>query len=222
MADRVKYFLLGLLFLVVVGVVAFDRWNAAPEPAKSDPKDRAIVKVEPLPPPVSITPPRVEPAPIQPAPPAPAPAPVVAEPPPLPAPKPPPPSMVHHVVGENETLEGIALRYYKTTKGVAWIVRANGLENANFIRAKQKLVIPPAPEGAAAPPAAVKAPEAPAAKPAAPGTYRVKADETDLYAICRRLYGPDGLPARVARVMDENGLYSATVTPGALLRLPKD
>jgi LysM repeat protein len=28
MTDRVKYFLLGLLFLVVAGVIAFDRWNS--------------------------------------------------------------------------------------------------------------------------------------------------------------------------------------------------
>ncbi|MDH3590742.1 MAG: hypothetical protein OER88_02620, partial [Planctomycetota bacterium] len=28
MADRVKYFVLGVLFLVVAGVIAFDRWNS--------------------------------------------------------------------------------------------------------------------------------------------------------------------------------------------------
>lgn len=219
MADRVKYFLLGLLFLVVAGVVAYERWNStdASEFAKSDPKDRATVRVEP--PPVSITPPRVEPAPVRPAPPAP----VTPEPPPLPAPRPPPPSPVHHVVAENETLEAIALRYYKSTKGIEWIVRANDLRDANFLRVKQKLVIPPAPEGEAAQPAGLaKAQDAPKEKPAPPGTYRVKPGETDLYAICRKLYGAEGLPARVARVMDENGLYSATVTPGALLRLPKE
>jgi LysM repeat protein len=35
MADRVKYFLLGLLFLVVAGVIAFDRWNSR-EPMSPD------------------------------------------------------------------------------------------------------------------------------------------------------------------------------------------
>ena len=27
MVDRIKYFLLGLLFLIVAGVIAYDRWN---------------------------------------------------------------------------------------------------------------------------------------------------------------------------------------------------
>jgi len=32
MADRVKYFLLGVLFLVVAGVIAYDRWNSTGVP----------------------------------------------------------------------------------------------------------------------------------------------------------------------------------------------
>ena len=32
MADRVNYFLLGLLFLIVAGVIAYDRWNPGGEP----------------------------------------------------------------------------------------------------------------------------------------------------------------------------------------------
>ena len=49
MADRVKYFLLGLLFLVVAGVIAYDKWNApgaVPETADAgDPADHWEVYV---------------------------------------------------------------------------------------------------------------------------------------------------------------------------------
>ena len=38
MVDRVKYFLLGLLFLIVAGVIAYDRWNTDEyqEPAQDE------------------------------------------------------------------------------------------------------------------------------------------------------------------------------------------
>ena len=50
MADRVNYFLLGLLFLIVAGVIAYDRWNPGGDPAEeqlANRDHRATVTVEP-------------------------------------------------------------------------------------------------------------------------------------------------------------------------------
>ncbi|MGH7163259.1 MAG: hypothetical protein ACREID_07230, partial [Planctomycetota bacterium] len=60
MADRVKYFLLGLLFLVVAGVIAYDRWNSADETAvaaAARPEDRVAIRIGPVaaaPPPAAV------------------------------------------------------------------------------------------------------------------------------------------------------------------------
>lgn len=51
MADRVNYFLLGLLFLIVAGVIAYDRWNPggeSPEDQLANQDNRATVTVEPV------------------------------------------------------------------------------------------------------------------------------------------------------------------------------
>jgi len=50
MADRVNYFLLGLLFLIVAGVIAYDRWNPGGDSAEeqlANRDNRATVTVEP-------------------------------------------------------------------------------------------------------------------------------------------------------------------------------
>ncbi|MEM8885341.1 MAG: LysM peptidoglycan-binding domain-containing protein [Planctomycetota bacterium] len=52
MADRVKYFLLGLLFLVVAGVIAYDRWNSreitgGPETADAERNRGSVWTTEP-------------------------------------------------------------------------------------------------------------------------------------------------------------------------------
>jgi len=230
MADRVKYFLLGLLFLVVAGVIAYDRWNSvdAPEVPKGDASAHMTIAVEPPVTTPSPPPPRVDPEPAVPPPLSAADRSAKRDaevrdelpPPSLPAVKA-VPQPVYHIVADDENLEAIAMRYYKTAKGIDWIVDANGLRDANFIRAKQKLLIPPSPEGAAPKPPDEAARTKPDAKPALPATYRVRSGESDLYAICRKLYGADGLGARVARVMEANQLYSASVAAGTLLRLPK-
>ncbi|MCZ6571631.1 MAG: LysM domain-containing protein [Planctomycetota bacterium] len=221
MVDRVKYFLLGLLFLIVAGVIAYDRWNTDeyqepaqdetvsvrfPDPPLREGRDRTGA---------ARTPPRVTPAartpvrstirhtdPL-------VPKPVVHK---KPVVRPPVPAARIHVVRSGETLESIALEYYKTSRGIAWIVQANGLRNANFIREKQKLKIPAPPTGAVR-----RAPKRPGK---VPSTYVVKAGDGDLYAICRRFYGASGQGARVNKILEMNGLWSAEVTPGTTLRLP--
>ena len=125
MADRVKYFLLGLLFLVVAGVIVYDRWNPVTDPPSNQeanaasnrgtaevgpglrvPKPTPVVKPIPMPKPIER--PKVQPEP---------------QPKPIPAPT------RYHIVKRGESLESIALSYYKTRKGTAWIVAANSLAN---------------------------------------------------------------------------------------------
>jgi LysM repeat protein len=235
MADRVKYFLLGVLFLVVAGVIAYDRWNSSgvsdevaetrgddtggdfdlsvrPEP-KPEPPPPATASEQPQPPPKPATAPvQRPPSNIPDLPPGPV------APPPPPAPKPEPKPDRTHVIRKGETLEAIAIRYYGTRDGIQWIVSANGLPNANRIYANQKLVIPAKKEitkergsGDAAP--AKKADKL-------PSRYTVKEGDGDLYAICRRLYGSEGQGARVNRVMEMNHLWSADVKAGTVLILP--
>jgi LysM repeat protein len=237
MADRVKYFVLGLLFLVVAGVIAYDNWNSKGTPdqvvASGGDSDRVEVTVggeednarEANRGGLSITPepePEPEPAPKPDPEPAPKPTPKpepAPKPDPEPAPKPAPEMRDRtHIVQSGESLERIAIKYYGTRRGIGWIVERNGLANPNRIYAKQKLIIP-----------ARKELNAPAAKKTArkvskpsgeiPSRYTVKSGE-DLYAICRRFYGPKGLAARVDRVMDLNQLWKAEVKPGAVLILP--
>ncbi len=226
MAERLKYFMLGLLFLVVAGVIAYDKWNTVEDPSSGP--DQVAIKIDP-PPVVPPRPPAPEP---QPAPtpdpvPPPNPAPVPHRPADVPAPAPVPPTPAPkpatarvHVVASGETLEEIAVRYYGTIKGVPRIVSANGLQDANRISVNQKLTIPDAEDAARQPPAAREPRRDGGAT--VPESYRVKDGESDLYAICSRMYGAEGLSARVARVMDINGLWSASVRPGTVLRLPRD
>ena len=279
MADRVKYLLLGLLFLVVAGVIAYDRWNPAGEElieargagadgarvfvdtgkdlggindrglpqsgnslsaaggssrdatdGSGDPADGRLdgrsaerqprgLRIDiddpggkpsstPASPPrvLPTTPPQNQLSPVRPEPAAPVPA----------APR----SAQTHVVQPGETLERISLDYYGSVRGVAWIMDANEIENANRIFAKQKLVIPAAREGGTSP--------RPVANPSArtdltatvPSAYVVRQGDGDLYAICKRFYGTQGLPARVHQVMSLNGLWSKDVAVGSRLQLP--
>lgn len=236
MADRVKYFLLGVLFLVVAGVIAYDRWNSAGEPQavaerpEADTGDdfdmssvvppRRELSVEQDAPP-DRQPPADPQGPIgpsqQPVPPATAPAPDRTPKPEARKPEAPAPDKTH-VIRKGETLEAIAIKYYGTRDGIEWIVQANRLGNANRIFANQKLVIPAKKEmpkegglGGTA-----------KAKPqgTVPSRYKVKENDGDLYAICRRFYGREGQGARVARVMELNHLYSADVKTGTVLMLP--
>ncbi|MCK6460237.1 MAG: LysM peptidoglycan-binding domain-containing protein [Planctomycetes bacterium] len=243
MADRVKYFLLGVLFLVVAGVIAYDRWNSAgesPEIAEASGDDTTgdfdalsvrpdAPKTEPTPPanpgqqpqlppssPPGQSPPTPGPSP-DPVVPAPGPKPEVKPAPKPPEPKPEPART--HVIRKGETLEAIAIKYYGTREGIEWIVDANGLPNANRIYANQKLVIPAKKvitkeRGSGDAAATAKAP----AK--IPSRYTVKESDGDLYAICRRIYGPEAQGARVSRIMELNHLWSADVKAGTVLILP--
>ena len=238
MADRVKYFLLGVLFLVVAGVIAYDRWNSAGEPrrdvAESEDKDTGVdidMKTVPRPDPLAVpdTPPINDGNPVDSAPaPGPAqppvnPAPPRAEPkvqPPRVEPKPQPPAPDKtHVVKKGDTLEAIAIKYYGNREGIEWIADANRLGNRNRIFQNQKLIIPAkkeiAKEGATGGKTATKA-----SSGKVPSRYTVKESDGDLYAICRRFYGGDGLSARVHRVMELNHLYSRDVKAGTVLILP--
>jgi len=174
MADRVKYFLLGLLFLVVAGVIAFDRWNSrepmGPDEASAraddsgeiwiNPPNRGTQEPEPL---------RIDPNGGTPPaelrngtrgggkevgylPPldddgedADDPAP---KPLPKPEPKPAPAPRTDkvHVVRSGETLGEIAQQYYpgSAASGLRLIVEANKIENPNVIRENTRLVIPSA------------------------------------------------------------------------------
>lgn len=245
MADRVKYFLLGLLFLVVAGVIAYDRWNttpnelattgddhrwevvvgtqtppaeraaelavpATPEPAKKEQTKTATQK------PAPETKPARQPMRLEP--PAPEPPskskPVVTVRPPAAAPK-------VHIIRAGETLESIALRYYKTRKGVQWIVDANKLKDPDRVYENQKLVIPARKVTTKRTPTTTTKKTAGKKQLPADGRYTVKPGDGDLYAICRRFYGSKGEGARVARIMELNNLWSAEVKPGSVLILPK-
>jgi len=224
MADRVKYFLLGLLFLVVAGVIAYDRWNTAPTEVADQGDDRGwevfvgTKKQSPTPRELSVPP---APEPVRPAPPKPTPAktkPAVVEPPPRPPVEIEPPAPRVHVIRAGETLESIALHYYKTRQGIQWIVKANKLKNPDRVYEKQKLVIPARKVIKATPgPRPTTSPN----QIPADGRYKVKSNDGDLYAICRRFYGSKGEGARVARIMELNHLWSADVKAGTLLILPK-
>lgn len=220
MVDRVKYFLLGLLFLVVAGVIAYDRWNT---PVGADENRtngaRADVHAAPAPeldpPPLNVPHdplPNEDPDEKKAAKPEPKPV----QPKPLPPkPKPAPPAKARvHVVKSGENLEGIAVRYYKTRAGVVWIVEANALKDKNKIFLNQKLIIPARKD--LDKPAAITRPRKPAVLPS---EYKVKSGE-DLYDICRRFYGGTGLAARVAGVMRRNSLWTAKVKSGTVLSLP--
>jgi nucleoid-associated protein YgaU len=244
MADRVKYFLLGVLFLVVAGVIAYDRWNRGNEgqevagnPADDTTDDwhaTAGLKVDnPVPavtnqgttPPATVTndPPVVEHTPPPATPPNPAPAtPPGPKPEPKPEPAPAKAQDMTHVIQKGETLEAIAIKYYGTREGISWIVSANGLKNANRIYVNQKLVIPARKElTKSGGPGGAKPAEKPAASSGkVPSPYKVREGDGDLYKICRRFYGAEGLGARVSQILETNHLWSANVTPGTVLILP--
>lgn len=234
MADRVKYFLLGLLFLVVAGVIAYDRWNTGPTDVADSGDDRGwevFVGTKPQPPSpgkeLAVPPDPEEKKPAKPETKT-LPvtvkkrAPIVVEPPQeKPAVvevKPPAPKV--HVIRSGETLESIALHYYKTRKGVQWIVDANKLKDPNRVYENQKLVIPARKVIQTRKKTEPRAKTSPSKIPAS-GRYTVKAGDGDLYAICRRFYGSKGEGARVARIMELNKLWSAEVKPGTVLILPK-
>ena len=92
---------------------------------------------------------------------------------------------------------------------------ANSLANPDRIFEKQKLIIPARKElrnsGRSRPRTIPKR---------IPARYTVKASDRDLYTICRRFYGTKGQGARVAKVMELNGLWSADVKAGTTLILP--
>jgi len=250
MADRVKYFLLGVLFLVVAGVIAYDRWNPSGEPRDvaerpqtdtGDDFDMSSSRREILTVPGTVPDPQTtaapsgstpEPVAAEQAHAAAATAPPAASKPETPKPetkkpearkpeatKPetPAPSKTH-VIRKGETLEAIAIKYYGTREGIEWIVDANRLGNANRIFANQKLVIPAkkeiAKEGGTGGATTTKT------KGTVPPRYKVKEGDGNLYAICRKLYGREGLGARVYRVMETNHLHSADIQAGTVLILP--
>jgi len=226
MVDRFKYFLLGLLFLVVAGVIAYDRWNSVDEVAVGEESrvevtsggalplitEPAVPEVEPpAEPHVERTIPfeDLRPEPIPPV------TPPLPRPPVRRRPDAVPQARVVHVVQSGENLEAIALRYYSTRRGIAWIQEANSLRDRNRIFVNQKLVIPARKESV------VRRSTSRATAPKKiPSTYQVKRGDGNLYAICRRFYGASGEGARVARIMELNGLYSADVAPGTKLTLP--
>ncbi len=239
MADRVKYFMLGLLFLVVAGVIAYDRaydsWNSDGERKESARGDsnanrgEAFVgpKPDPLivkrtPPSVEVLPPEPRPlenaAPPPPAPPTPLPEVKPAPPPVTPTPQPEPPVRRapdrFHVVRSGETLEAIAMQYYQSRDGIAWIVDANKIRDPNRILANTRLVIPAR--------TATETSKTPAVvtTPKIPARHVVRSGDGDLYAICRRYYGAGGEGARVAEIMSLNNLFSADVAVGSEIRLP--
>jgi nucleoid-associated protein YgaU len=233
MADRVKYFLLGLLFLVVAGVIAYDRWNTTPNEPGGDNRGWEVVVGSPTQRPtqparelsVPSTPekkaakaatpekkPFRKPMRLEPPPPEPLPKPAVKIKPPAPK---------THIIKAGETLESIALHYYKTRKGIQWIVDANKLKNPDRVYENQKLIIPARKVTKRKAPATTTATTPTSNKLPADGRYKVKSSDGDLYAICRRFYGSKGEGARVARIMELNHLWSAEVKAGTVLILPK-
>jgi len=240
MTDRVKYFLLGLLFLVVAGVIAFDRWNSreafmghtdtARENTNSgetwvnpvlnnkgrrtdgrklsidDRNDDGPVSPHRLPDPDG---PKVDPIPKPPSDPndgrKPEPKPVVR-------------ADKTHVVKSGETLEAISRQYYpgKIYAGIKLIAHANKIENLNRITERQKLVIP-AMDTRVVRKAQVTRVDT---SKKVPNSYTVKANDGDLYTICRRYYGRTGEGRRVKEIMSLNGLLSAYVTAGTVIKLP--
>jgi len=255
MADRVNYFLLGLLFLIVAGVIAYDRWNPggdAAEEQQANRENRVSVTVEPdqsAPPATTIridTEDRTNPPAnrnsrgvpdrgtlnvgsepfgadldnnrdLRVAPPSPAPRPVVRPPAVTPTP---PGADRFHIVQPGESLEVIAVRYYGTKRGMSAIIAANRISNPDRIYAKQRLVIPAMKESVRGAPVA---PRPAARRPATvtvPDSYTVKRNDGDLYKICKRFYGSKSLNARVNRVLELNGLWSAEVEVGSTLELP--
>ena len=85
-----------------------------------------------------------------------------------------------------------------------------------LIKIDQKLIIPASRETAGRPSGRSRT----AAGSKVPSSYVVKRGDGDLYAICRKFYGAAGEGARVARIMDMNGLWSAEVATGTRLTLP--
>ncbi len=224
MVDRVKYFLLGLLFLVVAGVIAYDRWNAPATPQVGEAANRTKAEVK------GAEPPKVDPEtlafPTKPKPEddaellrdrkgpdaKPAKQPVKPDRKPQKKPKKPKkqPARVH-IVKSGENLEKIALYYYKTRAGIDWIVRANGLKDRNRIFLNQKLIIPARKESVSTK----------KTKPVKiPSRYEVKEGDGNLYRICARFYGSTGQGARIAKIMEMNKLWSADVKAGTILTLP--
>ncbi|MHC4818052.1 MAG: LysM peptidoglycan-binding domain-containing protein, partial [Planctomycetota bacterium] len=208
-------------------------WNTAPTDVADRGDDRSwevfvgTKKQSPSPKELSVPP---APEPVKPAPPEPKPRvvkrqPIVVEPPkPIVEIKPPAPKV--HIIRAGETLESIALHYYKTRKGIQWIVTANKLKNPDRVYENQKLVIPARKvikpkTNADATPKTQPRPATSSNQIPADGRYRVKAGDGDLYAICRRFYGSKGEGARVARIMELNHLWSADVKTGTILILPK-
>ncbi|MHC4411018.1 MAG: LysM peptidoglycan-binding domain-containing protein [Planctomycetota bacterium] len=239
MADRVKYFLLGLLFLVVAGVIAFDRWNSrdavgpADTSARSqdgegqiwfDPPNRDEEELEEDLPPISIIPPVDEDEEsgreLIPPPPEPRPKPT---PKPDPGPKPNTNSNQIHVVQSGETLGEIAARYYpgRVQSGIRLIVRANQIANPNRIREKDKLVIPASKVRAPTRTPVLEPPAKRKRSNGIPSVYTVKKNDGDLYTISRKFYGRSGEGARVVRIMEMNSLVSTRVKAGTKLKLPK-
>ena len=164
MADRVKYFLLGLLFLVVAGVIAYDRWNsheglpegdiASGEQAANKnnmstifigrdiDEENAPEKESVLPEPELDDAPPFEGGDLDLGPPNRT----VKEKPYIPVrPEPKPSSKRVHVVKGGEALEKISRIYYESGdvyKGIQLIVKANSLANPNHISEGQSLIIP--------------------------------------------------------------------------------
>ena len=230
------------MFLVVAVVIAYDRWNSdpvSPPTHQEASSDAGSIEIEPSPDPLprpappddgrglSVPFPPDFDEPVDPAP-APGPTPPIDErPPPRPGPeivppKPAPapaPKETVHVVRSGESLEVIALHYYNTRAGVAWIAEANGIRDINRIMAKQKLVIPARKESVRA--AGGEAAETGRTPRAVPNTYVVKSGE-DLYDIARKFYGDKGEGARVNRIMQLNHLWSADVRAGTKLVLPSE
>ena len=225
MAERMKYFLLGLLFFVVAGVITYDQWvdrDASDRAVEKETGDRfSMIVGSDDPPPVTTRPAPDEHSGTTRRPPdvKPKPKPFVRPPnDPIPKPKPPDPKPARerfHVVRAGETLGEIAQHYYKTNRGIIWIVDANGLVNPDRIFEKQKLVIP-------TPPGSSKRVATRATKPTEiPLRHTIKAGE-DLYTVCRRYYGTKGEGARVNKIMEINGLWSVKIQKGMVILLREE
>ena len=249
MADRVNYFLLGLLFLIVAGVIAYDRWNPGGEPPAEELASNANsaritvergetspaiqIDTEPTDPPLirsgrgerSLDPDAGEPFGADPdivrTPPTPTPRPPVeVRPRPAPVvPSPGPATTPRYHVVQSGESLEIIAQHYYGSKRFV-----GEIVRANNISDPNRIF---AKQKLVIPALNESVRRAPTPTPrrttpvAIPSSYKVKRSDGDLYKICARFYGSAGLARRVNEVMELNGLWSADVEAGAVLQLPR-
>lgn len=249
MADRVKYFLLGVLFLVVAGVIAYDRWNtgAADSHLADDPNEDTGTEIELAvrndPPKAATAPPedgqpkatpesKQEPAPAsgnrQPAPLHDLTGPVAPRSEPKNEPKS-PPKVEPKPEPKPEPDRTHVIRKGETLEAIA--IRYYGtrdgipwIVNANGLPNANRIyanqkLVIPARKEITKERGSGDGGAAKSAGKSHGSRYTVKQGDGDLYAICQRLYG-SAQPAQVTRIMELNQLWSANVKAGTVLILP--